>query len=171
MTKAAPIEDQARADAAQKNVDNAQLAGAGDGSKMKEKTCNLWRERADYRCLPTTGATNPDGTAVMTSAIAKEAAQRFNGLAADLGRLLTSRGNHVHVIRPGLLSFPVQQFAWSGPSLQVIAKSARELAALVGDSVTLLPRSGLCEGGLAWEDVAKVLESLPENIIVVKHIP
>jgi len=136
---------------------------------MREKTCNLWTERAEYRCIPTTGATTADGEAILETRIAREAVQRFNGLAVDLGRLLTSRGNHVHVIRPGLLSFPVQQFAWGGPSVQVIARSARELRALVGEATVLLPRPGVGEDALAWEVVAKVLSDLPDNVTVVEH--
>ncbi len=136
---------------------------------MKERTCNLWTEKADYRCIPTTGATDGEGAAVMDSGLAAQAARRFQGLAVDLGRLLTASGNHVHVIRPGLLSFPVQQYAWSGPSLQVIARSAKELVSIVGEAVTLLPRPGCEAGGLAWDEVSKVLADLPDNIIVVQH--
>lgn len=136
---------------------------------MQEKTCNLWLERADYRCIPTTGALNDEGEAVMDSGVAKEAAQRFDGVAVDLGRLIASRGNHAHIIRPGLVSFPIQQYQWSGPNLQVIERSARELVELVGDAKTLLPRPGCGEGGLSWEEVSKVLASLPDNIWVIQH--
>ncbi|MBN2563406.1 MAG: ADP-ribose-binding protein [Phycisphaerae bacterium] len=136
---------------------------------MIEKVCNLWLERAEYRCIPTTGAVGGDGAAVMDSGLAKEAAQRFSGLELDLGRLLTSRGNHVHLVRPDLISFPIQQFQWSGPSLQVIGRSAHELVALVGEAKTLLPRPGCAEGQLPWEEVAKVLEFLPDNVIVIQH--
>lgn len=138
---------------------------------MKEKTCNLWTERAHYRCIPTTGATTSDGEAILETPVAKEAARRFHGLEADLGRLLTSRGNHVHEIAHGILSFPIQQFSWGGPSLAKIAQSARELAQLVGDKTTLLPRPGCGAGELAWEDVAKALSSLPDNVIVIQHTP
>lgn len=138
---------------------------------MREKTCNLWTQRADYRCIPTTGATGPDGAAVMDSGIAREAARRFRGLETDLGRLLTARGNHVHVLRPGLVSFPTQQYVWSGPSLQVIERSARELKEIVGDTVTLLPRPGCGEGGLDWGQVAQALSILPDTVTVITHTP
>ncbi len=77
---------------------------------MIEKVCNLWLESADYRCVPTTGAVS-DGEAVMDSGIALEAAEKYPSLPADLGRLLTSRGNHVHEVRPGIVSFPIKQYA------------------------------------------------------------
>ena len=135
---------------------------------MIEKTCNLWIEKADFRCVLTSGAV-ADGEAVLDSSLAKEAAGRFKGFGLDLGRLLTQRGNHVHEIRPGLLSFPIKQYQWSGPALDVIARSAEELAAIVGDAKTLLPRPGCGEGELAWEEVAGVLSSLPDNVIVIQH--
>ncbi len=138
---------------------------------MKEKTCNLWTERADYRCIPTTGATAADGSAIMDTGPALEAAQRYRGLEIDLGRLLTSRGNHVHQLRPGLLSFPIQQYVWSGPSLQIIRRSAQELAAIVGHAVTLLPRPVGAKSNLTWEQVSEALASLPDNVIVIQRTP
>jgi len=136
---------------------------------MKEKACNLWIEPADYRCIPTSGATNDEGAAIMDSGLALEAAKKFHNLEVDLGVLLTSRGNHVHEIRPGLCSFPVQQYQWSGPSLETITRSARELVELVGDAPTLLPRPGCGPGELSWEDVRQALSFLPDNIIVIEH--
>ncbi len=136
---------------------------------MIEKVCNLWLESAEFRCIPTTGATSGDGSAIMDSGIGAEAVKRFAGIDLDLGRLITSRGNHVHIIRPGLISFPTKQYQWSGPSVQVIQRSAAELIALVGAAKTLLPRPGCGPGELAWEQVAAALASLPDNIIVIQH--
>lgn len=136
--------------------------------RVVEKVGNLWIENAQYRCIPTTGAVE-DGEAVMNTGLALEAAQRFSGLAVDLGRLITSRGNHVHQLRPGLLSFPVSQFTWSGPTIPVIERSARQLVEIVGDAKTLLPRPGCGPGELPWEDVAQALSFLPDNIIVLQH--
>jgi len=136
---------------------------------MVEKVCNLWIERADWRCIPTTGATNDEGAAVLDFGVSKEAADRFHSLDVDLGRLLTSRGNHVHEIRPGLLSFPIKQYVWSGVSLQTIERSANELIQIVGTAKTLLPRPPLGPNDPTWEEVAKVLSALPDNVIVIRH--
>ena len=133
---------------------------------MIEKTCNLWIERAEYRCILTSAAVT-GGEAALESKSAIEAAKRFAGLAGDLGRLIASRGNHVHVIRPGLCSFPVMQYQWSGPTLAIIERSAHELAALVGSATTLLPRPCAAQGEPTWETVSKALAFLPENIVVV----
>jgi hypothetical protein len=136
---------------------------------MQEKVCNLWIEPADYRCIPTTGALTGDGAAIMDSGLALEAKLRFHDLDVDLGRLIASRGNHVHLIRPGLVSFPIKQYQWSGMSLQIVERSARQLRDLVGDAKTLLPRPVNPEDEIDWQDVAKVLSFLPDNIIVIQH--
>ena len=136
---------------------------------MIEMICNLWSEKADWRCIPTTGALGDDGAAVMDSGIALEATRRYRHIEYDLGRLIASRGNHVHVIRPGLVSFPIMQYAWAGLSLPTIERSARQLIRLVGEAKTLLPRPVDPAGGTSWEAVAGVLAVLPDNIIVVQH--
>ncbi|MBK9118819.1 MAG: ADP-ribose-binding protein [Phycisphaerales bacterium] len=132
---------------------------------MIEKYCDLWLEKADYRCILTSAAVT-NGEAALDSNSARQAAGRFAGISTDLARLLTSRGNHVHEIRPGLCSFPIKQYQWSGPTLPIIERSARELLALVGEKVTILPRPGCGPGELSWEDVKKALEFLPDTIIV-----
>ena len=136
---------------------------------MQEKACNLWIEPADYRCIPTTGALTGDGAAIMDSGLALEAKQRFHDLDVDLGRLIASRGNHVHVIRPGLVSFPIKQYQWSGMSLEIVQRSARQLCDVVGDAKTLLPRPATAEDDVSWEEVAKVLSFLPDNVIIIQH--
>jgi hypothetical protein len=136
---------------------------------MKLAKCNLWIEPADYRGIPTSGALRPDGTAVLDRGLALEAARRFTDIDVDLGRLLASRGNHVHLIRPGLFSFPVKQYAWSGLDLRIIERSGRELCALVGSARTLLPKPTTDDAGLPWEKVAEVLAFLPDNVVVIDH--
>ncbi len=135
---------------------------------MIEKVCNLWIESADYRCVPTTGAVT-NGEAIMDSGIALEAAQKYPSLPADLGRLLTSRGNHVHEVRPGVVSFPVKQYAWQGVTTPIVARSVQELITLVGDAKTLLVRPELGESDPSWDEVAAALAPLPDNVIVIQH--
>jgi hypothetical protein len=136
---------------------------------MIEKACNLWLESADYRCIPSSGALTPDGEAIMDSGVALEATQRFQNIQVDFGRLLASRGNHVHELRPGVLSFPIKQFAWSGVSIPTIKRSVQELIAFVGPAKTLLPRPPLGPADPPWEQVAEAFASLPDNIIVIQH--
>jgi hypothetical protein len=138
-------------------------------SDMIEKTCNLWIEPADFRCILTHGATNDDGEAILDFGVAKEAVDRFSGLATDLGRLLTSRGNHAHLVRPGLVSFPVKQYQWGLLDLAIIARSGRQLVELVGEGKALLPRPEIGPTDPPWEKIAEALSFLPDNIIVIEH--
>ncbi len=137
---------------------------------MIEKACNLWLERAEYRCILTSGAVGGDGEALLETRSAREAAAKYSGLGADLGRLIQARGNHVQLIRPGLCSFPIKQFQWSGPALPVILRSARELVELVGPAKTLLPRPGCGLGELAVADVVAALKFLPDNVVLVEEV-
>ncbi len=136
---------------------------------MIEKECSFWIEPADYRCILTHGATDDEGNALLDIGIAPEAANKYAGLAGDLGRLIVSRGNHVHEIRPGVLSFPIKQYQWSGPDAAIIARSANQLAALVGDKKTLLPKPKPVDGGMTGEQISAALASLPDTVTVVTN--
>jgi hypothetical protein len=136
---------------------------------MQEKACDLWLEPAEFRCIPISGTLTSEGEALLDTEIARQAAQRFHGLASDLGRLIAARGNHVHIIRAGLLSFPTRQFQWAKPSLEIITRSAHELAAVIKDAKTLLPQPGCDKDELTWEAVSAVLSFLPDNVIVVRR--
>lgn len=136
---------------------------------MNQKTCNLWIEKAEFRCIPCSGAVTSDGLAIMDTGVALEANQRFHNLDLDLGRLLTSRGNHCHLIRPGVVSFPIKQYQWSGLSLDIVKRSGHELCSLVGDAQTLLPIPTDSEGNCSLEEVAKALDFLPDNVVVINH--
>ena len=94
---------------------------------MVEKPCDLWLENAEYRCILTNGALTGEGEAILDTPSALQAATRYHGLASDLGRLIASRGNHVHLIRAGVVSFPARQYQWAKPSPQIIERSARAL--------------------------------------------
>lgn len=135
---------------------------------MKEMVCDLWVEPAEYRCIPTSGALDGDGNAIMDAGVALEAKNRFHDIQVDLGRLIASRGNHVHLIRPGTVSFPVKQFEWSGVNVQIVQRSAQELCSLVGDAKTLLPHPAGKEDSSGWAELTAALATLPDNIIIVK---
>lgn len=134
---------------------------------MIEKACSFWIEPADYRCILTHGATDDEGNAFLDSIMAVEAAGKFAGLAGDLGKMIVSRGNHVHEIRADLLSFPIKQYQWSGPDLAIISRSVQQLARIVGDKKTLLPKPEVTDGGPTWEQIAAALAPLPDTVFVV----
>jgi hypothetical protein len=101
-----------------------------------------------------------DGRAVLGRGVARQATLRFPDVAQKLGRLLAEQGSHVFDLGGCLVSFPVEESAWSQPDLQIIARSAQELRRLAdrsGWQRVVVPRPGCGGGGLAWKDVKPLL--------------
>lgn len=129
---------------------------------MHEAVGDIW----DYAgrgviAITTSSSLAGDGRAVVGRGVARQAAARFPGLAEKLGRLIMEQGNHVFDLGDGLVSFPVEETAWSLPDLHIIARSAQELRALVdaaGWRRIVVPRPGCGGGGLAWREVRPLLE-------------
>ncbi|NTV49082.1 MAG: ADP-ribose-binding protein [Geobacteraceae bacterium] len=143
---------------------------------MLETIGDIW-EYADRGCIvviTTNGSLTPDGRAVLGRGIAKQAAVYFPGLAEKLGRRLAEHGNHVLDLGCGIVSFPVEETAWSQPDLRIIANSAEELRRLAdrsGWDRIVVPRPGCGGGGLAWKDVQPLLEPwFDERFTVIRSI-
>jgi len=134
---------------------------------MKQMVGNFWITKADYRCIPVSGALTPEGAAILDSTIAKQAADRFANLDGDLGRMVAATGSHVYVIRPGVLSFPVKRYLWSALDLEIIKRSGRELAQIVGESKTLLPMPDFGAAGPTAEQIVEALSFLPDNVTLL----
>lgn len=139
---------------------------------MLEGTGNIW----DYSgrsiiAITTNGSLTKDGRAVLGRGVARQAALRFPCLTENLGRQMAAHGNHVFKLDHGLVSFPVEETAWSQPDLQIIANSAQELAALTtaeGWQLVVVPRPGCGGGGLLWRDVKPLLEkTLDDRFLLI----
>lgn len=131
-------------------------------SGMRETTGNIWSflGRATV-CITTNGTVTRDGRAVLGRGCARQAVEHLPDLALRLGRLLQKHGNHVHLLGNDLVSFPVEETAWSLPDQGIIRRSARELRELVeckGWSRVVVPRPGCGLGGLDWSAVRPLLE-------------
>lgn len=121
--------------------------------------------------ITTSGSVARDGRAVLGRGCARQAAEWMPGMAARLGTLIAARGNHVHDLGAGLVSFPVEDSAWSPPDLTLIARSARELrtlADLKGWKSVVVPRPGCGGGGLPWKLVRPLLAPhFDERFVVI----
>lgn len=129
---------------------------------MLESVGDIW-EYAGTAVIAITasGTLTRDGRAVLGRGVARQAGERFPGLAAILGSLIATQGSHVFDLGNGLVSFPVEESAWSLPDLRIIARSAEELRALAdrcGWQRIVVPRPGCGGGGLAWKEVKPLLE-------------
>jgi hypothetical protein len=130
---------------------------------MLETIGDIWEyaERGYILVITTNGSLTRDGRAVLGRGVARQAVLHVPDIAEKLGRLLTEQGNHVFDLGCGIVSFPVEDTAWSQPDLRIIARSAQELRLLADRSglrKIVVPRPGCGGGGLAWKDVQPLLE-------------
>ena len=141
---------------------------------MHETVGDIW----DYGntgviVITTNGSLTCDGRAILGRGVAKQAALRFPGLGDKLGRLITEQGNHVFDLGCGIVSFPVEETAWSHPDLRIIARSAEELVMLADRSgwhQIVVPRPGCGGGGLLWKEVKPLLEfCLDHRFLVINN--
>ncbi len=142
---------------------------------MREALADLWPLHAAGAALAVTtnGLVGKDGLARLGRGCARQAGERFPAFAAALGAALRAGGNHVALVLPEarLASFPVEHDPFQVPDLALIARSARELAALAdaqGWAEVVLPRPGCGGGGLSWSDVRSLLApALDDRFLVV----
>ncbi len=131
---------------------------------MFETVGDIWEYagRGEITVITTNGSLTRDGRAVFGRGVAKQALLRFPGLDKKLGALLAELGSVVFDLGCGIVTFPVEETAWSQPDLRIISRSAHELRLLVDHSGwqrIVVPRPGCGGGGLAWHDVRPILET------------
>lgn len=128
---------------------------------MLEAVGNIWAFAGEAVIVITTsGSVAKNGRAILGRGVARQALIRYPDLPETLGRLLVEKGNHVHLLEPGLVSFPVEETAWSLPDMRLIECSARELRLLAdreGWLRVMVPQPGCGGGGLLWQDVRQVI--------------
>jgi len=129
---------------------------------MLETVGDIWEhaERGEIIVITTNGSLTRDGRAIFGRGVARQAALRFPMLAEKLGSLLAEQGSHVFYLDNGVVTFPVEETAWSQPDLRIIARSAEELRRLAdrsGWQQVIVPRPGCGGGGLAWMEVQSLL--------------
>jgi hypothetical protein len=120
--------------------------------------------------ITTNGSLTKDGRAILGRGCARQAGERFPDLPLRLGRLIRDNGNHVQLLGDGLVSFPVEDSAWSLPDMRLIARSAAELLQLAdkeGWDAIVIPRPGCGGGGLAWEEVMPLLTDCFDGRFIV----
>ena len=125
--------------------------------------------------ITTNGSLTRDRRAVLGRGVARQACSYFPDLPQQLGACLLAGGNHVHDLGAGLVSFPVEETAWSLPDLGLIANSARELRDLIELrqwQEIVVPRPGCGGGGLKWQDVRPVLAGcFDQRFLVISPQP
>lgn len=123
-------------------------------------------------CITTNGTVKANGECVMGRGCAREAAERFPGLALALGRHIRLGGNvPSSLLANGIYTFPVKHNWFENADLTLIQASAQWLslqATFHKDRVYILPRPGCGNGHLRWEQVRPVIaDILPDNVWVI----
>lgn len=142
---------------------------------MIELTGDLWSfHPSGYVCITTNGYVKSNGECVMGRGVAYQATQRFPGIALEIGTLIRSKGNHVHVLpHMDLITLPVKHHWKEQADLVLIQRSIKELEEWWFhsrvESYIYLPRPGCGNGRLQWPDVRPLLEGLSDQFIVVNQ--
>jgi hypothetical protein len=139
---------------------------------MIEITGNIWDHRGKGVVVITAnGSLTRDGRAVLGRGVARQALAHLPDLPERLGALILSGGNHVHDLGEGIVSFPVEETAWSLPDPRLIGRSAAELRSLANEKRwqrIVVPRPGCGGGGLPWAEVAPLLAAeLDDRFLII----
>ena len=139
----------------------------------EEVRANIWKfyDMNYYIVIPTNGAVNQFGDAVMGRGLARQAKIRFAALPGALGQRLREEGNQVYAWTAfRMFTFPVKEHWKDTASLDLIRRSAGQLKAkaeFLKKFPIYIPRVGCGNGRLNWDDVKPVLaEVLDERFIV-----
>ena len=153
---------------------------------------NAFATDCDALCITTNGFVKNNGQAVMGKGIAKNIQRYFPNIQQDLGELIRTKGNNVHIIyntEPNIISFPVKPISgisnginhvshlnfkkgervpgWEmKASLESIETSAYQLVELADNNpwnAIVLPRPGCGAGELTWEQVEPVLANILDD--------
>jgi len=146
---------------------------------MKETRGNMFAYigRSRFKLFITTnGFVKKDGTAVMGAGTAAQAVKIFQdeniNLPDLLGKALMDKGNVITRLTTQLYTFPVKEAWYEKASLRLIKKSVSRLNEIIEEDndktkIYVLPRPGCGNGGLKWERVKPLLESLPDRVWVI----
>ena len=153
---------------------------------------NAFTTDCDALCITTNGFVKNNGHAVMGKGIAKNIQRYCPNITKDLGELIETKGNNVHLIyrtEPVIISFPVKPISgisdgtnhvshlyfskgervpgWAMKAeIEVIKQSAYQLVELADSNpwnTIVLPRPGCGAGELSWEQVEPVLANILDD--------
>lgn len=143
---------------------------------MIEVVGDLWTYPADWRVITTNGTIKKDGSIVMGRGCASEAKEKYPKLPKLLGDFIKLAGNiPCSFPEHKLITFPVKHNWWEKADPQLIKKSITHFQEIIAlhypQTEIVMPRPGCGNGGLKWEDVKPLLESLTDNVKVITHDP
>lgn len=138
---------------------------------MIEVRGDLWDRTEDILCITTNGTVKRNGRCVMGAGCAKQAKKMFPDIDLELGTRIKEDGVNFYPIDTRkigdriqiICAFPVKWNWWEKADLALIQLSAINLKRTVEafhKKYAVIPRPGCGNGGLTWEEVKPVLESV-----------
>ena len=131
--------------------------------KFCELKADIWQfyNSGEFVVIATNGFIKRNGEAVMGRGIAKQAKDRFPGIAYAVGKAITKNGNVPMVnIEYRIITLPTKVM-WTEPgSLPLIEASLKTLVKItneLGLTAVYLPRPGCGNGNLDWLTQVKPL--------------
>lgn len=146
---------------------------------MREVTGDLWRygPAEALRAITTNPILKRSGEVVMGRGCAREARDRFPGLARAFAAHIRTQGNVPWIVPPALtpgvrlVTFPVKHHWADAADLALVRASAERLRTLLdttGEPLVIVPRPGCGNGQLDWAgEVRPVLAPLWDDRFVV----
>ena len=143
---------------------------------MLEAEGNLWDFTDGIPAITTNGYIKRNGQAVMGRGCAKEASDRFSGLAEYFGFMMLEYGNHVLYFHQfgekGIITFPVKHNWSEQADIALIMRSAKELVEMTIPYFEMkeqiyLPRPGCVNGNLKWTAVKPFIKDILTDQITI----
>lgn len=146
---------------------------------MLEQRGNIWDAITpdDWVAITTNCTIRNDGALVMGRGIALEAKKKWPWLPKLVGEMITQRGLQVEKIQTKtekIIIFPVKYEFYLPASLNLIAKSTKELATMLPSLRSgriLMGRPGCGNGKLDWVEVEPILRTYltDDRVVVFSH--
>jgi hypothetical protein len=138
--------------------------------EIKGDIWSFWQAR-EWVVITTNGVVKRNGCAVMGKGIALQAAQRFPDLPKQLGIKIKEMGNYVFKFPDfRLYTFPTKHDWRNISDIKLIEDSCMQLK-LLSYGMIYMPRPGCENGGLNWEQVKPVIQSIltEDRFVLVEY--
>ncbi len=145
---------------------------------MKIIKDNIWKyhSKDNFIVITTNGFVKKNGACVMGRGIAQQTRDKFLGFDKKLGTRIKNEGNNVFIWdEEGLITFPTKHLWMDDSDLELIERSAKQLAELYEEPYQLgadlpkiyMPKPGCANGNLLWKDVEPIISMHLAHLVTI----
>ncbi len=139
---------------------------------------NIWKyhNKNNFIVITTNGFVKKNGACVMGRGIAQQTRDKFPGFDKKLGTIIKNEGNNVYIWHEeGLITFPTKHVWMDDSDLELIERSAQQLAEEFEEGYQLgadlpkiyMPKPGCSNGNLNWKDVEPIIEGTLAHLVTI----